>query len=354
MYSAYNEQFKKISINDAVSKQTYFCPACKKKLFVKTGDRKRPHFCHYPGESCIDYWKYDESEWSEKWKSNFTNDEVEIIHYEHHIDIEVKNNLGIMFSGSSMHRDTFIEKTNYMLSNINNAMWLFNLTDLYDNGTIDPKPDCVRWRNIWKMFSSYLYKNNNVWIVIETAVDGISWFGILNDIDRSYDEKTLYIRRWLKEDQFKKYFNDIADNKDPEQPYVELEELKKKQKEEADEKARIERQKIEASQIERREELERQRVAEYESLLKKEQEEKEREAALLQKQKEDDEKERIKNEEDKKNHVEQRYLNDPEMKQMSDKLSELIKSDRILEFSDLADKWNKKYGFPWLYSDFYH
>ena len=299
MYSAYDIEFKKISINDAVAGQTYFCPTCKKKLFVRVGERKRPHFCHYRNESCIDYWKYDESEWSDKWKSSFSNDEVEIVHYEHHIDIEVKNNLGIMFSSTSMHRDTFIEKTNYMLSNINNAMWLFNLTDLYKKGIIDPKRDRVIWRNIWKMFSDYPYVDRNVWIVIEIAVKGISWFGILKDIDRSYDEKTLYIRRWHKEEQFRQYFNDIADKKDPEEPYVEEEERQRKLKEEADEKARVEREKQETAEKRRLEELERQRKEEREALLKKQQEDKEKEAALLQKQKEDAEKEAIKQEEAK-------------------------------------------------------
>ena len=354
MYFANDEQSRKISINNAVTGQTYSCPICKKKLFVKTGERKKPHFCHYPGESCIDYWHYDESEWSNKWKSNFSNDEVEIIHYEHHIDIEVKNNLGIMFSSTSMHRDTFIEKTNYMLSNINNAMWLFNLTDLYENGTVDPKRDHVKWRNIWKMFSDYTYENRNVWIVIEIKVNNVSWFGILKDIDRSYNDKTLYIRRWLKEEQFKKYFNDIADKKDPEQPYVEEEERQRKLKEEADEKARIEREKQEAAEKAKREEAERKRKEEYEAQLKKQQEEEERKAALLQKQKEDAEKEKIRQEEAKKDYVQQCYANDPEMKRMSDKLSELNKLERIWEFSHLADEWNKKYGFPWLYSDFYH
>ncbi len=354
MYSAYNDQLKKISINDAVSGQTYLCPACRKKLFVKTGERKRPHFCHYPGESCIDYWHYDESEWSDKWKSSFSNDEVEIVHHEHHIDIEVKNNLGIMFSSSSMHRDTFIEKTDYMLDNINNAMWLFNLTDLYEKGIRNPGRYSVIWRNIWKMFSDYQYSNRNVWIIIEINVKNVRWFGILKDIHRSYDEKTLYIRRWLKEEQFRKYFNDIADKKDPEQPYVEEEERQRKLKEEADEKARIEKEKQEAAEQARREEQEKRRRAEYEALLKKQQEEKDKEAALLQKQKEDAKKEAIKQEEDKRNYVLQCYANDPEMKRMSDKLSELEKLGRIWEFSHLADEWNKKYGFPWLYSEFYH
>ena len=354
MYSAYNEQFKKISINDAVAGQTYFCPTCKKKLFVKVGERKRPHFCHYRNESCIDYWKYDESEWSDKWKSSFSNDEVEIVHYEHHIDIEVKNNLGIMFSSASMHRETFIEKTNYMLGNINNAMWLFNLTDLYEKKAINPGRYSVIWKNIWKMFSDYLYENRNVWIVIEIKVNNVSWFGILKDIDRSYTDKTLYIRRWLIEERFRKYFNDIADKKDPERPYIEEEERRRKLKEEADEKARIEREKQEAAEKAKREEAERKRNEEYEAQLKKQQEEEEREAALLQKQKEDAEKEKIKQEEARKEYVQQRYANDPEMKRMSDMLSALARSEDFRAFANLAEKWQKRYGFVWLRSEFYH
>ena len=354
MFSAYDNQNNKISINDAVAGEFYICPTCKKRLYVKAGGRKKPHFCHYRNESCIDYWKYDESDWSNKWKSSFSNEEVEIIHHEHHIDIEVKNNLGIMFSSSSMHWETFIEKTDYMIRNINNAMWLFNLTDLYEKGTIEPKRDRIIWRSIWKMFFDYQYPENAVWIVVEIAVKDVSWFGILKDLDRSYDDKTLYVLRWLKEDQFRRYFNDIADGKDPEIPYKAEEERQRKSKEEADERERIEREKRQAAERLRREELENQRKAELESFLKKQQEEKEREAAELQKRKEEAEKEAIRQEEAKKNHVLECYEKDPEMKRMSDQLSELYEIGRVYEFSHVAEEWNKKYGFAWLYSDFFH
>ncbi len=344
MFSAYDNQNNKISINDAVAGEFYICPTCKKRLYVKAGGRKKPHFCHYRNESCIDYWKYDESDWSNKWKSSFSNEEVEIIHHEHHIDIEVKNNLGIMFSSSSMHWETFIEKTDYMLRNINNAMWLFNLTDLYKKGTIEPKRNCIIWRGIWKMFYDYQYLENAVWIVIEIAVKGVSWFGILKDLDRSYNDKTLYVLRWLKEDQFRRYFNDIADKKDPELPYKVEEERQRKLKEEANEKERIEREKHEAAERIEREKLERQ------------QEEKEGQPVLLRKQKVDEEKKGGQQENKKQNervYIPERLL-DPEMKQMSDRLNELNRLNRFSEFSDLAMIWYEKYGFAWTYSPYNH
>ena len=314
-----------------------------KKTICKGWGKKETSFCHYRNESCIDYWKYDESDWSNKWKSSFLNEEVEIIHHEHHIDIEVKNNLGIMFSSSSMHWETFIEKTDYMLRNINNAMWLFNLTDLYEKGTIEPKRNCIIWRGMWRMFHDYQYPENAVWIVIEIAVKGVSWFGILKDLDRSYNDKTLYVLRWLKEDQFRRYFNDIADKKDPEFPYKAEEEKQRKLKEEAAEKERIERGKREtAARIDREE-------------LEKQQEEKEEHVSLLQKLKEDEEK---KGEQENKKQNERTYipehLLDPEMKQMSDRLNELNRLNRFSEFANLAMMWYEKYGFAWTYSPYNH
>ena len=90
------------------------------------------------------------------------------------------------------------------------------------------------------------------------------------------------------------------------------------------------------------------------AFLKKQQEEKERVAVELQKRKEETEKETIRQEEAKKNHVLECYEKDPEMKQMSDRLSKLYEIGRVYEFSHVAEEWNKKYGFAWLYSDFFH
>ena len=92
----------------------------------------------------------------------------------------------------SLERDakTFVEKTDFILENVNNAMWLFNMTELYENNKIEPGRNSIYWRNIWKMFSDYEYSNKRVWIVVEILVNSDRWFGILKDLDKSYNELT--------------------------------------------------------------------------------------------------------------------------------------------------------------------
>ena len=40
MYIALDKEQKRISIRDAVQGDTFFCPVCLEKMFVKSGDRK--------------------------------------------------------------------------------------------------------------------------------------------------------------------------------------------------------------------------------------------------------------------------------------------------------------------------
>ncbi len=87
---------------------------------------------------------------------------------------------------------------------------------------------------------------------------------------------------------------------------------------------------------------------------KKRFEEHQRKEALFQKRREEIEQESIRKEEEKKNYVLQCCKNDPEMKQMSDMLSILARSDDFRAFANLAEKWQKRYGFVWLRSEFYH
>ena len=365
MYSAYDEKQSKVSINDALSGSVYYYPTCKKRVFVKSGStRKHAHFCHYRGQSCIDYWKYDESEWSNEWKSHFDKDQVETVYHDHHIDIEVKNNLGIMFQSSSMHRETFIEKTDYMLNNVNNAIWLFNMTENYNNEIIKPGREQIIWRNIWKMFSDYIYSDRKVWIVAEIVKDGIYWYAVLENLAESYEDKRLYVKRWIKREAFIKYFNDIADRKDPEQPYIE-EELKQQMIREENARAEQERLRLLKEQEEERVKAEAERIRIEEERSRKEFEEKKKsiDAIILgvhSKEVKHDEEvivdEKTKSKET--SHYKSDYdkgpiiYRDSDMKTMSNTLLMLKRSNNETEFASLANKWYSKYGFAWVRSKY--
>lgn len=302
MFAAYKDirTKEKISINDAVKGEEYFCPGCKKKLFVVTPKQKKAYFCHYRNESCIDYWKYDDSEWSDRMKSRFNINDVETtveINKElHHIDINVKNRLAIMLQTGTIHASTLKEKTEFILEAGYKVLWLFNFEELHEAGKIRENywNRNMTWNVPSKMFEGY-QENPKVHIALEIKDDesdsNIAGFATLERVDELYDSKTIYVKRWLTRDQFIQYYNDIADGKDPEEPYRIIEEQQRKEREErlaAQMKAAEERRQQQLmEEEERRKRYEEQQRLEQEARRKRQEEiEKQRQEETARKKKE--------------------------------------------------------------------
>ena len=285
MFAAYKNinTKEKISINDAVKGEEYFCPGCKKRLFVVTPKYKRAYFSHYKNESCIDYWKYDDTEWSDRMKSRFNINDVETpveINKElHHIDINIKNRLAIMLQTGTIHASTLREKTGFILGTGYKVLWLFNFEEMYKAGKITENywNKNMTWNVPSRMFEGY-EDNPKVYIALEIKDDerdsNIAGFAMLERIDELYDSKTIFVKRWLTRDQFVQYYNDIADGKDPEEPYRIIEEQQRKELEArraAEQKAYEERM---AAQRKAAEERRLQQLKEEEEKQRREEEEK--------------------------------------------------------------------------------
>ena len=285
MFAAYKNisTKEKISINDAVKGEEYFCPGCKKRLFVVTPEHKRAYFCHYRNESCIDYWKYDDTEWSDRMKSRFNINDVETpveINKElHHIDINVKNRLAIMLQTGTIHAATLKEKTEFILATGYKVLWLFNFEELYKTGKITENywNKNIAWNVPSKMFEGY-QDNPRVYIALEVKDDekdsNTVGFAVLEIADELYESKTIYVKRWLTREQFIQYYNDIADGNDPEEPYRIIEEQQRKEQEErraAEQKAYEERLSAQRKAYEERRQKE---MLEAEAKRQREEEEK--------------------------------------------------------------------------------
>lgn len=81
MYIALDKEQKRISIRDAVQGDTFFCPVCLEKMFVKSGAERARHFSHFPNCECNDSWngQYDMSDWHYEWQNQFPPENQEVV-----------------------------------------------------------------------------------------------------------------------------------------------------------------------------------------------------------------------------------------------------------------------------------
>ena len=73
MFTALTVDNKRISIEDAVSGESYLCPVCGNPVVVKAAnsDNIRTQFAHKRNTLCLDDWKHDMSDWHFDWQSKF-------------------------------------------------------------------------------------------------------------------------------------------------------------------------------------------------------------------------------------------------------------------------------------------
>ena len=63
MFTSLDKNGKRVSIDDVIEGETYFCPTCHKDLILKKVSIKIHHFSHPPSSGRSDSWNYDMSEW---------------------------------------------------------------------------------------------------------------------------------------------------------------------------------------------------------------------------------------------------------------------------------------------------
>ncbi len=271
MRAAYTKDKIKVDIDHYIDGMEYFCPTCGKRLFVKHGEKKLPHFSHYPKETCIDYWKYDESLWANSMKKMFDVADIEkpITHNNetHRVDTLVKGKLAMMFNTGPVSAGDFWDKNYFILSNGLKVMWVLNFIELMGKGRIKQSynKNVLFYKRPAKMFEDYT-DNNKMWLVLELHDDSYdkdsSCFVVLHNVKETYTNGAIYVKRWLTRMQLIDYFNDIADGKDPEERYRIIEE-QERAKREAELKTQQERIKAEAERRrQQEEEAEKQRKLE--------------------------------------------------------------------------------------------
>lgn len=174
----------RVHIDDTHSNQEYYCPYCGAPLVTKKGDIRQHHFAHKPSHVCSDTWAnggshgYDISPWHNEWQSLFpkVNQEVKLCLGEtkHRADVLIDRTV-IEFQHSIMPVKAFDDRNNFYFNLGYKVVWLFDMSDLYENGQLTYKPTdnglVFTWRNPKKAFNSYDIQSGCIDLFIQLGDD---------------------------------------------------------------------------------------------------------------------------------------------------------------------------------------
>ena len=164
--SDYNDN--RVHIDETHSNQEYYCPYCGAPLITKKGDVRQHHFAHKQNHICSDTWahsgsgSYDVSPWHNEWQSLFPkeNQEVKLVlgDTKHRADILIDRTV-VEFQHSIMPVAAFDNRNNFYFNLGYKVVWLFDLSDLYENGQLTYRSEAdglvFDWKNPKKAFNSY-------------------------------------------------------------------------------------------------------------------------------------------------------------------------------------------------------
>lgn len=164
--SDYNDN--RVHIGETHSNQEYYCPYCGAPLITKKGDVRQHHFAHKQNHVCSDTWAhsgpsgYDVSPWHNEWQSLFPkeNQEVKLVlgDTKHRADVLIDRTV-VEFQHSIMPVAAFDNRNNFYFNLGYKVVWLFDLSDLYENGQLTYRGEAdflvFRWKNPKKAFNSY-------------------------------------------------------------------------------------------------------------------------------------------------------------------------------------------------------
>lgn len=162
MYIALDKEQKRISISDAVQGDTFFCPVCLEKMFVKSGTERARHFSHFPNCECNDSWngQYDMSDWHYEWQNQFPPENQEVVvqcdDIRHRADVLTDRTV-LEFQHSPLSSGKFNDRNVFYHGNIGyKVVWLYDMRDDYANDQMAEKTaNCFLWDKPRLTFRKY-------------------------------------------------------------------------------------------------------------------------------------------------------------------------------------------------------
>ena len=171
---------KRISINEAVQGETFFCPVCLEKMFLKAGKERTAHFAHYPHSNCYDGWngQYDMSDWHYDWQNLFPSENQEVVvqwdDIRHRADVLIDHTV-VEFQHSPLSSGKFNDRNMFYHSNIGyKVVWLYDMQDEYkNNGIIKVTEQLFRWEKPLPTFRKYTLSAGQIDLFFQISEDTI-------------------------------------------------------------------------------------------------------------------------------------------------------------------------------------
>lgn len=201
MYIALNKEQKRISINDAVRGDTFFCPVCLGKIFMKAGIERARHFSHYPNRECNDSWngQYDMSDWHYEWQNQFPAENQEIVvqcdDIRHRADLIIDRTV-IEFQHSPLSSGKFNDRNIFYHSNIGyKVVWLYDMREDFLQGKIiESDKDKFQWSKPRSTFRKYTLKLGQIDLFFQIGEDGECILQIREFIEGGFQVKQRFTK----------------------------------------------------------------------------------------------------------------------------------------------------------------
>ena len=181
MFIALNSNGERISIENAIKNNEYFCPICGEPLIIRAANSfaVKTHFAHKRGTVCYDDWTHDMSEWHLSWQKRFPEQYREVIieknGIKHRADICIKNTV-IEFQHSPITAEEIVKRNDFYISCGYQVVWVFDATDKIKNcigNSIDPmkcRYDDLCWKRPKQQFAIQFPPQVKVYLQYKTFV----------------------------------------------------------------------------------------------------------------------------------------------------------------------------------------
>ena len=215
MLIAYDYNDNRVHIDETHSNQEYYCPYCGAPLIVRRkSERARAHFAHRPNRICTDSWErnhsYDISPWHNEWQSLFpkNNQEVKLSlgNTTHRADVMIDRTV-IEFQNSILSVSAFDDRNNFYYNLGHKVIWLFNLTDLFEDKLSYKKADNgleFKWENPKKAFNNHNIRNGHIDLFFQLKNDSDNCIVRVTDVSE-FGFETFYTTDFYSKEEFLTY-----------------------------------------------------------------------------------------------------------------------------------------------------
>lgn len=188
-------------IDNAIEGEMYYCPVCNQPMIQKRGEERIHHFAHLSPHGrpdivpCSDHWHYCKTEWHCDWQKRFPVDCMErVLEYKgnKHIADVLVDKYVVEFQHSPISLEEFNERNEFYTQLGYKVIWVFDLTEEYDDGRFAQDSFESEWYYKWsnpkKLFKEMIFADVKATMFIQLGDDDDGESCVLERITSIYHE----------------------------------------------------------------------------------------------------------------------------------------------------------------------